>query len=68
MVDSGKAAAKGSLGCVIAFLAIGILALLFGGTVYIDAGGFVLLLVIGAVLGLIVNGIYQKGKRDGGDP
>lgn len=68
MSDKGRAAAKGSLGCVAAFVVLGLLAVIFGGSVYIDAGGLVLLLVIGAVIGLVVNSIYQKGKRDGKDP
>ena len=67
MGDKGRAAAKGSAGCVVAFFALALLAVLFGGQAYIDGGGFIMLLVIGAVIGLVVNAIYQKGKRDGED-
>jgi membrane protease YdiL (CAAX protease family) len=35
-----------------------------GGSVHLDLGGVVLLLLLGGVLGLIVHWIYQKGRRD----
>lgn len=38
----------------------------FVNTAPIDAGGFILLIVIGGVIGLIVNAVYQKGRREGG--
>ena len=66
MAGEGKAALKGSAGCLVAFLALAFIAVLVGGRASIDAGGFVLLLLMGAVIGLIVNWIYQKGKKDGG--
>ena len=67
MAGERNAAVKGSIGCLIAFVVLALLAVLVGGQAYMDFGGFILLLVIGAVIGLVVNWIYQRGKRDG-DP
>jgi hypothetical protein len=66
MASEGKAAAKGGCGCLAAFAVLALLAAALGGEAYIDLGGVVILLVVGAVVGLIVNWIYQKGKRDAG--
>lgn len=60
----GAAFAKGSGGCLLAFVVIAALTLMAGGTAYIDAGGFVMLIIIGGIIGLIVNAIYRKGQRD----
>jgi hypothetical protein len=65
MANEGKAFVKGGCGCLVAFAAIAVLALLFGGSAHIDLGGLVILLVIGGLIGLLVNWIYQKGRRDG---
>ena len=62
---SGSAFVKGGLGCLAAFLVIGLVAVLLGGHMHIDAGGACLLLVIGGVLGLIVFAIYKKGYTQG---
>lgn len=67
MAEEGKAFVKGGLGCLVAFIALAVLALITGGSVHMDGGGLILLLVIGGVIGLIVNWIYQRGKRDGGE-
>jgi hypothetical protein len=56
--------AKGGAGCLVAFLAIGAIVLTVGGTVFLDFGGAILLFVIGGIIGLIVNWIYQRGRRD----
>ena len=66
MPEQGKAFAKGSVGCVVLFFVLAFLAVIFGGQAHIDVGGFILLIVIGGIIGLIVNAIYQKGKRDAG--
>ena len=66
MEEKGTAFAKGGCGCLIAFAALGLLALLFGGNVNIDLGGVVFLFVIGGIAGLIVLAIYSKGKKDAG--
>lgn len=66
MANEGKAFVKGGAGCLVVFAGLAVLALLFGGRAHIDLGGFVILLVIGGVIGLVVNWIYQKGRRDGG--
>ncbi len=66
MPEGGKAFAKGSIGCIAAFFILAILAVAVGGQAHIDAGGFIMLIVIGGIIGLVVNYIYQKGKRDAG--
>ncbi len=64
MANEGKAFLKGGAGCFVVFIVLGIFAVIFGGTVHLDAGGFIVLLVIGGLIGLAVNWIYQKGRRD----
>ncbi|MFM7180857.1 MAG: hypothetical protein ACKO2G_05265 [Verrucomicrobiales bacterium] len=44
-----------------------LLALLLGGSVRVELFGVVVLFVSGGVIGLIVNWIYQKGRRDASD-
>lgn len=63
MSQYGLAAAKGGLGCLTVFLVI---AVLLGGSLHLDGGGVVILLIIGAVYGLFAHAVYQKGRRDGG--
>lgn len=65
MDSGGSAFVKGGLGCLGAFLIIGLLVLLVGGHVHLDAGGACLLFVIGGVFGLIVFAIYKKGYTAG---
>jgi hypothetical protein len=60
----GKAFVRGGAGCLLAFLAFALIAVLTGGEAYLDAGGVVFLIIIGGVIGLIVNAIYQRGRRD----
>lgn len=62
--SAGAAFAKGGCGCLLAFLAIGFLAVLLGGSMHIDIGGAILLFVIGGAIGLVVMTIYNKGQRD----
>jgi hypothetical protein len=64
MGQKASAFAKGGLGCLIAFVVVGLLVVLIGGSMYIDVGGAVILFVIGGVIGLIVLAIYSKGRRD----
>lgn len=66
MANNGQAFVKGGLGCLVAFILLALIAVLLGGSAHIDIGGLILLLVIGGVIGLIVNAIYQKGKNDAG--
>lgn len=66
MADEGKAFVKGGVGCFVIFIVLAILAVIFGGNVHADLGGVVILFVIGGVIGLVANWIYQKGKRDAG--
>lgn len=67
MPKQGEAFLKGGIGCLLAFGGMAACAVLVGGTAHIDIGGAVILLVIGGVIGLIINAIYQKGRKDGGD-
>jgi hypothetical protein len=65
MSKKGSAFAKGGFGCILAFLAIGLLCVLLGGRMYIDLGGAIILFVIGGIIGLIVLAIYNKGYSEG---
>jgi len=65
MTSKSTAFFKGGCGCLLAFLAIGMALVLFGGHMHIDPGGAILLFVIGGVIGLIVLAIYNKGVREG---
>lgn len=56
---------KGGLGCLGAFLLFGLIAVALGGTMTIDAGGALLLIVVGGVVGLIVRAIYNRGREAG---
>lgn len=63
----GTAFVKGGLGCIALFVVVALLAVAAGGHAHADAGGLVMLFVIGGVIGLIVLAIYNKGRRDGGN-
>jgi hypothetical protein len=67
MGKKGTAFTKGGCGCLIAFVVVGLLVVLAGGNVHIDAGGTILLFVIGGTIGLVVLAIYNRGKRDADD-
>ena len=67
MSNDGKAFVKGGVGCLVVFVVLALLAVAVGGSAHLDLAGVVMLLVLGGVLGLIVNRIYQKGKRDAED-
>ncbi|MCL2347520.1 MAG: hypothetical protein FWC50_04585 [Planctomycetaceae bacterium] len=59
---------KGGCGCLLAFVAIAVLALLLGGTAHADPLGIVFLFLIGGGLGLLVRWIYIKGFDAGHKP
>jgi hypothetical protein len=63
----GSAFVKGGCGCLLAFLAIGLTFVLLGGSVHINAGGAILLFVIGGVIGLVILAVYRSGQRDAMD-
>ena len=65
---NGKAFLKGGVGCLLGFVILGLLAVVVGGSVTADAGGILLLFAIGGLIGLIVNWIYQKGRKNGDGP
>lgn len=64
MENKGSAFLKGGAGCFAVFIVLALLALLFGGSVHLDLGGVLILFLIGGLIGLGVNWIYQKGKHD----
>jgi len=64
MNNKGSAFLKGGAGCFVVFIVLALLALLMGGSVRMDLGGVVLLFLIGGLIGLAVNWVYQKGRRD----
>ena len=67
MSEKASAFAKGGVGCLVAFLVIGLIAVVMGGRMHIDAGGACCLFVCGGLLGLLTLWIYNRGKQDGAD-
>jgi hypothetical protein len=65
MTQPGGELLKGGCGCLVAFLAIGLLFVMCGGSMHIDLGGAILPFVIGGILGLIGYAIFNKGYRRG---
>jgi len=66
MGDKTTAFVKGGLGCLGAFIVIGIIVAVVGGSVHLDAGGACCLFAIGGIIGLIVLAIYKSGRRSAG--
>ena len=58
---------KGGCGCLLAFVAFAVIAVLFGGNAHADFLGIVVLFLIGGGLGLFVRWIYKKGFNAGND-
>ena len=67
MNNKTGAIVKGGCGCLVAFLVIGLLCVLIGGSMRIDICGAICLFVFGGIIGLIVFAIYNKGVRKGRD-
>lgn len=67
MGEKSQAFMKGGGGCLVAFIVIGLLFVLLGGSMHLDFGGAIMLFVIGGVVGLIVLAVYNRGKRDRND-
>jgi len=65
MTQPGGAFLKGGFGCLLAFIAIGLLFVMCGGSMHINLGGAILLFVIGGVLGLIGYAIFNRGYQQG---
>jgi hypothetical protein len=61
MPSASSAFVKGGFGCLGAFLAVGLLFVLFGGHMHIDLGGACLLFGIGGIIGLIFLAVFRKG-------
>lgn len=64
MAGGGSAFVKGGLGCLAGSIVLGLSCVLIGGSFHINAGGAVLVFLIGGVIGLIVFWIYSRGRRD----
>lgn len=62
MGDQTSAFVKGGIGCLVAFLVIGLIAVVMGGSMHIDAGGACCLFIGGGLVGLLVLWIYNMGK------
>ena len=63
----GQAFVKGGCGCLLVFAVLALIAVLLGGRAHADAGGLVILFLIGGAIGLVVLAIYNRGRRDAGD-
>ena len=67
---TGEHFVKGGVGCLVAFFVIGFLVAAAGGSVFIDAGGAIMLFVIGGGIGLLYLWAKNKGaeqeRRRGG--
>ena len=61
-LTKGEAFVKGGCGCMVAFLVLGLLAVLVGGHMRIDIGGAIMLFVIGGIGGLVYLWIFNKGR------
>jgi hypothetical protein len=68
MASTGSAFVKGGCGCVVAFLVVGLVAVMLGGSMHIDLGGAIMLFVIGGVIGLVALAIYNSGYAKGREP
>lgn len=66
MKGQGPAFVRGGLGCLAAFAALALLAVMIGGHAYIDLWGALFLFVAGGLVGLAVWAVYNKGRRDAG--
>ncbi len=67
MAGQGKAFVKGGCGCLGAFLVVGILFVLIGGSMRLDFCSAACLFAVGGVIGLIVWAIRNSGYRAGYD-
>jgi hypothetical protein len=66
MSQGSQAFVKGGCGCLLAFAALGAVALMAGGRVRINCGGVVLLFLVGGVIGLVALAVFGKRRRDDG--
>ena len=65
MGEKAAAFLKGGGGCLIGFIVFGLVCVLIGGSMQIDAGGAICLFVCGGLIGLLVLWIYNKGRDQG---
>lgn len=65
MGEKSEAFVKGGCGCLVAFAVLGLLAVMFGGHVYLDPGGAIMLFVIGGLMGLGWLAVFNSGRRAG---
>ena len=59
---AGRAFVKGGCGCILFFLAAGVVVAITGGHARVDAGGLILLFLVGGVIGLAVFGLRASRR------
>ena len=67
MNSKGEAFVKGGCGCLALFVVFGLCCVMVGGYMRINLFGALALFGIGGVLGLVVNAVYDNGRRQGND-
>lgn len=55
---------KGGFGCLGLFVLMGLLALLVGGSFYLDPGGAVALFCVGGIIGLVYLWAKRRGRAE----
>lgn len=68
MGDRSTAFVRGGCGCLLGTIVLGLFVALMGGRFRMDAGGALLLFLIGGVVGLIFLAGYNRGRRAGPSP
>ena len=56
--------ATGGVGCLATFLVLATVAVVAGGTAYIDLGGAILLFCIGGLIGVVYLGVKRRGRAE----
>ena len=64
--SAGRAFVKGGCGCILFFLAAGVIVAVTGGHVRVDAGGLILLFLVGGVIGLAILGLRASRRPSPG--
>lgn len=64
MSEKGSAFLKGGVGLLAAFLIAGLVMILLGRTLEVSVGGFVLLFLVGGIIGLVSWALYDRSRRE----